>query len=234
MALTETNCKAETTSSNRPCKRPKAWRKDAQGNNVARKQGCYQHQDQRSHGVYVRKSQIPNAGLGLFTRRPIEKKQTIIPYGGYEVTPSDYTRRRKNAADSRYVVRRSNHTFVDAEDSSRSNAARYVNELKPRQRAGDQRSNNAKITEDKSGKLELEATKDIAPKKEILVDYKATGEEDFEIDDRIVKRGNVQRARERIEKLNRELEHIKHNPPSNYNKRYAELRSRIQKLKQVK
>lgn len=115
--------------------------------------------------LVIRKSTLPGAGKGLFTRRFIPKGTRIAEYKGKISTWKEVQHDEGSNAYIYYVNR--NHV-IDAGSDKRS-VARYANDARGLQRVKGI-SNNALYTEE-GLRVFIEAKKDIPAGSEILVDY---------------------------------------------------------------
>ncbi|HZP38961.1 MAG TPA: SET domain-containing protein-lysine N-methyltransferase [Methylomirabilota bacterium] len=109
----------------------------------------------------VRPSCIPDAGCGLFARRPFARGETLCEYTGDRLTTWEHFRRR----DWSYLAR-CNGFHLDARPYPEVLAARANHHFDPSRR-------NATFTE-RDGRLYVVATRDIAAGEEIYVDYGLT------------------------------------------------------------
>lgn len=128
---------------------------------------CYQHL-RSAHGVEIKKSTIPGAGMGLFAARDIVvrrgKPTPILPYGGDPLTASQVKERYPDASPQ-YVMCTSGDRCQDGR-STQSSAARYANGCDRRGQGLFSRC-NSKFT----GVGKLAATRTIKKGEEILVRY---------------------------------------------------------------
>jgi uncharacterized protein len=115
--------------------------------------------------IYVRRSQLPNAGKGLFTKKLIPKGSRIVEYKGKVTTWKEVDGRDGNNGYIYYVKR--NHV-IDASSYPKA-LARYANDANGLQRVKGLR-NNARYAEEDQ-KVFIEAIRDIPAGAEILVDY---------------------------------------------------------------
>lgn len=127
---------------------------------------CYQH-TRSLKKLEVRRSNIPEAGLGLFTLRDIKKGQVITPYGGVLVSPREY-----DASDSVYGIEFNKNQILDGA-STQSSLGRYANScragnIKKKQCKGQ----NARLSANKAKKTaSVKATRNIKAGEEIFVSY---------------------------------------------------------------
>lgn len=115
--------------------------------------------------LVVKKSTLPGAGKGLFTKIDIPKNSLIVEYKGKITTWKKVNKQKGNNAYIFYVTR--NHV-VDAEKTTKA-LARYANDARGFVKVKGIR-NNA-IYEVKKGKPYIESTKKIPAGSEIFVEY---------------------------------------------------------------
>ena len=116
-------------------------------------------------GLFTRASQLPGAGLGLFTRHEISKNSLIVEYKGRVTAWSDV----KEAKDfNGYIFYVTRNTVIDAK-RTKSALARYANDAKGIGRVKGVVNNAVYDTIGK--KAYIRATKDIPAGAEILVAY---------------------------------------------------------------
>jgi len=135
---------------------------------------CWQHSI-KNLGLKVKKSNIPDAGQGLFTVKEFEGKKNIIEYKGEKLTNQQINRRYPGDTVAPYAVRVNRKYHIDAAKSATSSIARYANDA---QKSRTRRRNNAKLVTHKVGKggardkVFLKAKEDdIPPNTEVLVNY---------------------------------------------------------------
>lgn len=114
--------------------------------------------------LFVKKSTIPNAGKGLFTKIFIPKGTRIVEYKGRRTIWKDV----KDDHENGYLYTINNNNVIDA-GKTLSALARYANDAKGITRVKGI-TNNCIYVNDKN-RAYIESTKDIAPGAEILVDY---------------------------------------------------------------
>ena len=115
--------------------------------------------------LVVKRSTIPGAGKGLFTKQPIPKGTRILEYKGRITTWKDVSNGEKFNGYVYYVSR--NHV-IDA--MSRLNSlGRYANDAKGIIRQKGLTNNSKYVQEGK--KVFIEAIKNIPARSEILVPY---------------------------------------------------------------
>lgn len=117
--------------------------------------------------LIVKKSQLPNAGKGLFTTTPIKKGDQVIEYEGEIIDWKEYEKRVLEDKDG-YLFYINKNRCIDA-FSTPQHKARYANDA-----AGLSRikgiKNNCKYEIIKN-KCFIVAEKNIAANEEILVSY---------------------------------------------------------------
>ncbi len=121
-----------------------------------------------SQNVYVAKSTIPGAGLGLFACVNILSGERFLLYLGERVPHSTIQQKYGRNVFATYVfaIKESNGMDIDASQPTLSNLARFANEC----RNGQACRSNAKFEQDQYQNIWLIATADIAKSQEILID----------------------------------------------------------------
>jgi len=119
----------------------------------------------RTTFLHVKRSIIPGAGQGLFTKKQIRKGTRISEYKGRITTWKDMD--HKNGGNP-YIFYVNKDYVIDAWHFKKAKA-RYANDAKGLKRIKGI-TNNAKYIHD-GRKVFLEAKKNIPPGSEILVDY---------------------------------------------------------------
>lgn len=116
----------------------------------------------------IKKSTLPGAGKGLFTKVFIPKGTRIVEYKGKRVTWKEV----EKMADDRngYVFFFSNKHCIDAWKTTKG-IAHYANDARGIARVEGVKNNSEYVTEKK--RCYIEATKDIPAGSEILVGYGA-------------------------------------------------------------
>lgn len=117
--------------------------------------------------LIVKKSQLPNAGKGLFTKVPIKKGEKIIEYKGKIINWKQYLKAVDNDKDG-YLFFISNERCIDAFDTPQ-HMARYANDARGLSRQ--KGLNNNSVYEVEGDKCFIVATKKIEAGQEILVSY---------------------------------------------------------------
>lgn len=115
--------------------------------------------------LVVKKSTLPGAGKGLFTKKFIPKGTRIVEYKG-RITTWGKVDHKDGSNGYIYYVKR-NHV-IDAGNYKKA-LARYANDAKGITRVKGI-TNNSEYIEDNSH-VYIESKKDILPGEEILVDY---------------------------------------------------------------
>ena len=123
---------------------------------------CWQHTNVQD-GLLVGKSQLPNAGNGLYTLKKRKKGEDIAEYKGKVMTKQQLDRKYPGNTQAKYAIKfkggRSGkkNMYIDAAKTN-CGVARYANE------ANIARANNTELVQ-KGRKVVLEAKKDIKPKR---------------------------------------------------------------------
>jgi SET domain-containing protein len=115
--------------------------------------------------LIVKKSSIPGAGKGLFTKKMIPKGIRIVEYKGKISTWKDADHQGGMNAYIYYVNR---YHVIDS--SANKNLARYANDAKGANKI-QALVNNCKYVQDENFRVFLESKKDIPANSEILVGY---------------------------------------------------------------
>ncbi len=117
--------------------------------------------------LIVKKSQLPNAGKGLFTTTAIEKGEKIIEYKGEIINWSEYLKRVAIDKDG-YLFFINNKKCIDAWNTPQ-HKARYANDAHGLSRHKGLTNNSVYEIED--NKCYIVSTKKIEAGEEIFVDY---------------------------------------------------------------
>jgi uncharacterized protein len=117
--------------------------------------------------LYVKRSQIPKAGKGLYTDSPIKKEEYFIEYEGEEVTWDEVLKRSENGRGG-YAFYISKKRCIDAFDTPEA-LARYANDARGMVKTSGLRNNAVYAI--KKGKPYIQATRNIKPGEEIFVYY---------------------------------------------------------------
>jgi uncharacterized protein len=115
--------------------------------------------------LYIKKSTLPNAGKGLFTKKPIPKGTRIVEYVGRRSTWKDV---KDEDGKNGYIFYINRNHVIDAQKNLKA-LARYANDARGLVRIKGL-LNNADYVVD-GLKAYIESKKDIAAGAEILVDY---------------------------------------------------------------
>jgi SET domain-containing protein len=138
--------------------------------------------------LFVKKSLLPGAGKGLFTKKMIPKGTRIVEYKGKITTWKEVSAEEKENLYIYYVKR---HHVIDALPVKTA-LARYANDAKGLKRVKGL-ANNAAYVED-GLKVYIQSTKDIPAGSEIFVSY---GKEYWEViryNARLEKRRNAKKS----------------------------------------
>ena len=117
--------------------------------------------------LYVKRSQIPGAGKGLYTDAPIKKNDYFIEYEGDEVTWDEVVKRSENGRGG-YAFYVTKKKCIDAFDHPEA-LARYANDARGMTRTPGFRNNSVYAI--KKGKPYIQASRNIKPGEEIFVWY---------------------------------------------------------------
>jgi uncharacterized protein len=112
----------------------------------------------------VKKSNLPNSGMGLFTKKFIPKGSLIVEYKGRRTTWKEVENDYKNG----YIYFISKSNVIDAKTYKKA-LGRYANDAKGLSRV--RGINNNSVYEGHGDKIFIKAVKDIPAGSEILVDY---------------------------------------------------------------
>ena len=129
---------------------------------------CFQHFQARN-GLKLAASNIPNAGLGLFTTRAIQPYRKISDYTG-NIVPDDEWVQNQSA----YGVQFDKDHTLDGR-STQTGIARYANECRKKDRlAGRCRGNNSQLRHTKQNTIILESkSRRIPANTKVLTSYGA-------------------------------------------------------------
>ena len=127
---------------------------------TARGRKCWHH-TLRDDNLRVKKSNVPAAGLGLFTGAKPMKKGASIPYTGENLSRRAIDRRYGDAT-AQYTLCRSKTHCRDARRTDTPGLARWINDSR-----GTAHRNNVKLTSAYTAK----ATRNIAANTEIFASY---------------------------------------------------------------
>jgi uncharacterized protein len=115
--------------------------------------------------LVVKKSTLPNAGKGLFTKKAIKKGTRIVEYKGRITTWKEV---QNDNGENPYIFYLKRDHVINAEPYKKA-LARFANDAKGLHRVKGM-SNNAEYKED-GLRVFITATKDIPAGGEIFVDY---------------------------------------------------------------
>jgi hypothetical protein len=115
--------------------------------------------------LYVKKSTLPNAGKGLFTKKFIPKGTRIVEYKGRTRTWKEV---QADEDESPYIYYVKRNFVIDALNDKKA-LARYANDARGLERVKNI-SNNAEYVEEGT-RVFIEAAKDIPAGEEIFVGY---------------------------------------------------------------
>jgi SET domain-containing protein len=124
---------------------------------------CARH-TREVQGVYVAKSTIKMAGLGLFAAKVFKKGETVAEYAGERISTEKYNRRYAKEDYGAYGMSVNRNLVIDARKTS-SGIGRYVCDY-----SGSGKKPNVEYLEEKK-KIHIVATRKILPGEEFLVDY---------------------------------------------------------------
>ena len=128
---------------------------------TARGRKCWHH-TQRDENLRVKRSTVPNAGLGLFVARDrVRKGERITQYTGEDLTKAQ-VQQRYGERTGQYVYCASKNKCKDARRTDERGLGRWANA--PR---GTGKRANAKLTTGNN----LKAKRNIQPGQEVLVSY---------------------------------------------------------------
>lgn len=121
--------------------------------------------------LYLKKSQLPGAGKGLYTDEDIEKGEEIVEYEG-EILPWKIVEERSAKGQEGYAFYISERYSVDAYFTPWA-MGRYANDAKGFSRVDGLRNNSQYIVKRKEGvrKVFIVASRTIKAGSEVLVDY---------------------------------------------------------------
>lgn len=125
-----------------------------------------QQEQQQQQPYYVQTSTIPGAGHGLFANKRYKKGDRIVEYTG-DIIDEKEKKNRYPDDKCMYVVYVMHNVYIDAADPLRSSAARFIN-------SSGGGYNNASMSPHHRHdihKINIVATRDIAPGEEIFMPY---------------------------------------------------------------
>ncbi|MEP7279033.1 MAG: SET domain-containing protein-lysine N-methyltransferase [Bacteroidota bacterium] len=115
--------------------------------------------------LVIKKSRLPGAGKGLFTRRAIKKGELVVEYAGRITT---WKAIRENKTFNAYVFYITRNHVIDAKPNKKA-PGRYANDAKGIAGIRGVRNNAEYIVS--RGKVFIRAVRNIPTDAEILVDY---------------------------------------------------------------
>jgi hypothetical protein len=115
--------------------------------------------------LFTKRSKIPGAGLGLFTKIKIPKGACIVEYKGRLVR---WTEIKHEDGHNGYILRVNRSWAIDARPYKKA-FGRFANDARGMQR-NDELKNNAEYLIE-GHQCFIYATKEILPKSEVLVSY---------------------------------------------------------------
>lgn len=116
--------------------------------------------------LFIKRSGIPKAGKGLFTKVDIPKGAVITEYEGETTT---WKKAQQSNEFNGYVFYINKNHVIDARPYTKS-FARYINDAKGITRIDGLKNNSKYVNED--NRIFIEAIKDIPAGSEIFVSYK--------------------------------------------------------------
>jgi SET domain-containing protein len=117
--------------------------------------------------LFVKRSQIPKAGKGLYTDAPIKKGEYFVEYTGEKLTWAEVLKRSENGKGG-YAFYITKYRCIDAYDKP-NEVARFANDARGLTRHPTLKNNC--IYNIKGGKPFIQATRNIKAGEEILVNY---------------------------------------------------------------
>jgi SET domain-containing protein len=142
---------------------------------TGKKPPCFKHHsDSSTHSIdakeadylYIKESQIPNAGIGLYTAIPIHKDEIISVFRGKILSDNEAKRRSTNGKDA-YFINMPDGTIMDS--FTVRCFAKYANDAEGLVLSSFK--NNSKITINDDGKVCIVATRRISVGSEIFCGY---------------------------------------------------------------
>jgi SET domain-containing protein len=124
---------------------------------------CPKHTETELHFI-VAPSNVPFAGLGLYTTKAIAKDEVALFYEGEKLTVKEYNERYDEEGFGEYGMTLGAKHVIDARKTS-SGLGRYICDY-----TGGKRKANVKYVNHK-GKIEIIAKRDIEAGEELLVSY---------------------------------------------------------------
>lgn len=139
--------------------------------------------------LVVKKSTLPGAGKGLFTRVLIPRNSIIVQYKGRLSTWKEVQHDNGSNGYLYYVNR---NLVIDARPYKKAKA-RYANDARGTRKINGVRNNAVYI--EKDSKVFIQASKDIQPGEEILVNYGKEYWDTVRYNERISKKEKAAKAR---------------------------------------
>jgi hypothetical protein len=127
---------------------------------------CYHHL-RSGQGLAVKKSDIPNAGQGLFAAKDFETEQRVTEYKGERLSQHQLDVRYPGNTIARYTIKTGNGNYIDAR-STQSGVARYVNAC---DYPGQERPCNAEFVERGNHRVYVETLHPVDRGEELLIAY---------------------------------------------------------------
>ncbi len=151
--------------------------------------------------LYTKESTIPNAGLGLFTKKFIPKGENVVQYKGKVTTWKKISKR--DDGENLYIMYVTEKNVIDASKSKKS-LARYANDAKGLTRIKGLK-NNGIYVHDTKGRVFIETKRDIEAGEEIFVGY---GKEYWETikENMKIAAANEKKLEKKAKKAEKELE----------------------------
>lgn len=134
--------------------------------------------------LYLKKSTIPNAGLGLFTDKAIKKGDTVIEYTGEIVTWPEALKRDKKGKGG-YVFHITDKHCIDAYPVPDA-LAKYANDARGFSRVKGKKNNS--VYETRKKQAFIVATRNIDAGEEIFVWYGADYWKNLELPEEMKKK----------------------------------------------
>lgn len=126
----------------------------------------YKIEAKESDYLYIKESQIPGSGNGLFTAIPIYKDEVISIFKGKILSDEEAQNRAANAEDG-YFINMPDGTILDS--MKVKCFAKYANDALGFEKT--KYKNNSKITLDENGNVCIVASRNISVGEEIFCSY---------------------------------------------------------------
>lgn len=127
---------------------------------------CWIHAS-KEDGVRVKKSNIPQAGKGLFAEKDFKKEEKVTDYCGERLTKQQLDQRYDEDETAQYAVQMGNNYFIDARKSTDC-FGRYINSPLRTKFKGNVRF---ATRPGQSGKVSIKATRNIKKGSELYLPY---------------------------------------------------------------